>query len=68
MTAQGNYQNVREFKKPNCNTKSAAIAHTAGIELTLNDFETIRARVPVLCNLKPNGRYVATLHKAGGIP
>jgi dihydroxy-acid dehydratase len=46
-----------------------AIAHTAGIELTLNDFETIRARVPVLCDLKPSGRYVATdLHKAGGIP
>jgi len=35
----------------------------------LDDFETIRARVPVLCDLKPSGRYVATdLHKAGGIP
>ncbi|MGB3516182.1 MAG: dihydroxy-acid dehydratase, partial [Elainellaceae cyanobacterium] len=46
-----------------------AIAHTAGIEWTLDDFETIRARVPVLCDLKPSGRYVATdLHKAGGIP
>ncbi|MFH7029169.1 MAG: dihydroxy-acid dehydratase [Heteroscytonema crispum UTEX LB 1556] len=46
-----------------------AIAHTAGIELTIDDFETIRARVPVLCDLKPSGRYVATdLHKAGGIP
>ncbi|MEH2383647.1 MAG: dihydroxy-acid dehydratase, partial [Nostoc sp.] len=32
-------------------------------------FETIRARVPVLCDLKPSGKYVATdLHKAGGIP
>ncbi|MDJ0772559.1 MAG: dihydroxy-acid dehydratase, partial [Mastigocoleus sp. MO_167.B18] len=35
----------------------------------LDDFETIRTRVPVLCDLKPSGRYVATdLHKAGGIP
>ncbi|MFB2923271.1 MULTISPECIES: dihydroxy-acid dehydratase [Aerosakkonema] len=46
-----------------------AIAHTAGVELSLDDFETIRARVPVLCDLKPSGRFVATdLHKAGGIP
>ncbi|KJH71765.1 dihydroxy-acid dehydratase [Aliterella atlantica] len=46
-----------------------AIAHSAGVELSLDDFETIRARVPVLCDLKPSGRYVATdLHKAGGIP
>lgn len=46
-----------------------AIAHAASVPLTLDDFETIRARVPVLCDLKPSGRYVATdLHKAGGIP
>jgi dihydroxy-acid dehydratase len=46
-----------------------AIANAAGVDLTLDDFETIRARVPVLCDLKPSGRYVATdLHKAGGIP
>ncbi|WP_421656816.1 dihydroxy-acid dehydratase [Leptothermofonsia sp. ETS-13] len=46
-----------------------AIAHAAGVKLTLDDFETIRGRVPVLCDLKPSGRYVATdLHKAGGIP
>ncbi|MBD1838968.1 dihydroxy-acid dehydratase [Coleofasciculus sp. FACHB-64] len=46
-----------------------AIAHTIGVELSLDDFETIRARVPVLCDLKPSGQYVATdLHKAGGIP
>ena len=46
-----------------------AIAHAAGLSLSLDDFETIRARVPVLCDLKPSGRYVATdLHKAGGIP
>jgi len=46
-----------------------AIAHSAGVELCLDDFETIRARVPVLCDLKPSGKYVATdLHKAGGIP
>jgi dihydroxy-acid dehydratase len=46
-----------------------AIAHAAEIPLALDDFETIRARVPVLCDLKPSGRYVATdLHQAGGIP
>jgi dihydroxy-acid dehydratase len=46
-----------------------AIAHAAGVALTLDDFELIRARVPVLCDLKPSGRFVATdLHKAGGIP
>ncbi|NRB06734.1 MAG: dihydroxy-acid dehydratase [Richelia sp.] len=46
-----------------------AIARAAGVELTLDDFETIRARVPVLCDLKPSGRYVATdLHRVGGIP
>ena len=46
-----------------------AIAHSAGVAWTLDDFEIIRARVPVLCDLKPSGRYVATdLHRAGGIP
>ncbi|MCU0552991.1 MAG: dihydroxy-acid dehydratase [Leptolyngbya sp. Prado105] len=46
-----------------------AIAHSAGVEWTIDDFERIRAKVPVLCDLKPSGRYVATdLHKAGGIP
>ncbi len=46
-----------------------AIAHSAGVELSLDDFETIRAKVPVLCDLKPSGRYLATdLHRAGGIP
>lgn len=46
-----------------------AIAHSIGVPLTIDDFETIRARVPVLCDLKPSGRFVATdLHKAGGIP
>jgi len=46
-----------------------AIAHSAGIPWTIDDFETIRRRVPVLCDLKPSGRYVATdLHTAGGIP
>ncbi|AFZ12244.1 Dihydroxy-acid dehydratase [Crinalium epipsammum PCC 9333] len=46
-----------------------AIAHTIGVELSIDDFETIRGRVPVLCDLKPSGKYVATdLHKAGGIP
>jgi len=46
-----------------------AIARAAGVPLALDDFETIRARVPVLCDLKPSGRYVATdLHRAGGVP
>jgi dihydroxy-acid dehydratase len=46
-----------------------AIAHAIGVKLTIDDFETIRGRIPVLCDLKPSGRYVATdLHKAGGIP
>jgi len=46
-----------------------AIANAAGVELSIDDFETIRARVPVLCDLKPSGRYVAVdLHKVGGIP
>ncbi len=46
-----------------------AISHACGVPLTLDDFETIRARVPVLCDLKPSGQYVATdLHQAGGIP
>ncbi|HVE90503.1 MAG TPA: dihydroxy-acid dehydratase [Burkholderiaceae bacterium] len=46
-----------------------AIAHSAGVEWTLDDFERVRRKVPVLCDLKPSGRYVATdLHKAGGIP
>ena len=46
-----------------------AIAHAADVKLSLDDFEIIRARVPVLCDLKPSGRYVTTnLHQAGGIP
>lgn len=46
-----------------------AIANAIGVELTIDDFEEIRAKVPVLCDLKPSGQYVATdLHKAGGIP
>jgi dihydroxy-acid dehydratase len=46
-----------------------AMAHAAEVPLTLDDFETIRGRVPVLCDMKPSGRYVATdLHEAGGIP
>jgi dihydroxy-acid dehydratase len=46
-----------------------AIARAARVPLTLDDFETIRARVPVLAELKPSGRFVATdLHRAGGVP
>jgi dihydroxy-acid dehydratase len=46
-----------------------AIAQAARVPLCLDDFETIRRRVPVLCDLKPSGKYVTTdLHAAGGIP
>ncbi|GAB4126981.1 MAG: dihydroxy-acid dehydratase [Roseiflexaceae bacterium] len=46
-----------------------AIAHSAEVPLTIDDFEEIRARVPVLCDLKPSGKYVATdLHRVGGVP
>jgi dihydroxy-acid dehydratase len=46
-----------------------AIAQAARVPLCLDDFETIRKRVPVLCDLKPSGKYVITdLHAAGGIP
>ena len=46
-----------------------AVARTAGVPLSIEDFETIRQRVPVICDLKPSGRYVTVdLHKAGGIP
>ena len=46
-----------------------AIAHAAGVRWTLDDFERVRRKVPVLCDLKPSGRYVAVdLHRAGGIP
>ncbi len=46
-----------------------AIAHAAGVQWDIDDFERIRRKVPVICDLKPSGKYVATdLHKAGGIP
>jgi dihydroxy-acid dehydratase len=46
-----------------------AIAHAASVPWTIDDFERMRQKVPVLCDLKPSGKYVATdLHRAGGIP
>ena len=46
-----------------------AIARAANVPLSLDDFEAIRPRIPVLCDLKPSGKYVITdLHSAGGIP
>lgn len=46
-----------------------AIAHAANVPLTIDDFETIRRRVPVLCDLKPSGKHVTTeFHEAGGVP
>lgn len=46
-----------------------AIAHTAGVEWTIDDYERMRQKVPVICDLKPSGQYLAIdLHRAGGIP
>ena len=46
-----------------------AIAREAGVELTLDDFDRISARTPLIADLKPSGRFVATdLHAAGGSP
>ena len=46
-----------------------AIAHAAEVPLSIDDFEEIRAHVPVLCDLKPSGHYVTTdFHRAGGVP
>jgi dihydroxy-acid dehydratase len=46
-----------------------AIAHAAQVQWTIDDFERVRRKVPVLCNLKPSGQYLAVdLHRAGGIP
>ena len=45
-----------------------AIASAAGVKWTLDDFERVRRKVPVLCDLKPSGPYVATdFHAAGGV-
>jgi dihydroxy-acid dehydratase len=46
-----------------------AIAHAARVKWTIDDFERVRRKVPVLCDLKPSGRYVAVdFHRAGGVP
>ena len=46
-----------------------AMAHSAEVPLTLDDFEVIREHIPVLADLKPSGKYVATdLHRVGGVP
>jgi dihydroxy-acid dehydratase len=46
-----------------------AIAHAAEVEWSIDDFERVRRRTPVLCDLKPSGKYLAIdLHHAGGIP
>ena len=46
-----------------------AIAHAAAVPWTIDDFERVRTKVPVLCDLKPSGKYLAIdLHRAGGIP
>src|SRR6195952_3757447 len=46
-----------------------AIAHSAEVEWTIDDFERMRQKVPVICNLKPSGQFLAIdLHRAGGVP
>ncbi|MEA3195781.1 MAG: dihydroxy-acid dehydratase [Betaproteobacteria bacterium] len=46
-----------------------AIASAAGVKWTIDDFERVRRKVPVLCDLKPSGKYVAVdFHRAGGVP
>ena len=46
-----------------------AIAAAAEVEWTIDDFERVRQKVPVLCDLKPSGKYVAVdFHRAGGVP
>ena len=46
-----------------------AIAHAAGVDWSIDDFERMRKKIPVLCDLKPSGKYLAVdLHLAGGIP
>src|SRR5204863_4587834 len=46
-----------------------AIAHAAQVDWTIDDFERMRQKVPVLCDLKPSGKHLAVdLHRAGGIP
>ena len=46
-----------------------AIASAAGVKWTIDDFERVRRKAPVLCDLKPSGRYVAVdFHRAGGVP
>jgi len=46
-----------------------AIASAAEVEWTIDDFERVRQKVPVLCDLKPSGKYVAVdFHRAGGVP
>ena len=46
-----------------------AIASAAGVKWTIDDFERMRRKVPVLCDLKPSGRFVAVdFHRAGGVP
>lgn len=46
-----------------------AIAHAAEVPWTIDDFEVVRQRVPVLCDLKPSGQFLTVdLHRAGGVP
>ena len=46
-----------------------AIAHSVGIKLTIDDFQSVSDRIPFLADLKPSGKYVMEdVHKIGGIP
>ena len=46
-----------------------AVAHSVGIKLTIDEFQTVSDRIPLLANLKPSGKYVMEdVYKIGGIP
>jgi len=46
-----------------------AIAHAADVEWSIDDFERVRRKVPVFCDLKPSGHYLTVdFHRAGGVP
>ena len=46
-----------------------AIAHSVGVNLTVDDFQSVSERVPFIADLKPSGKYVMEdVHKIGGIP
>ncbi len=60
---------IRRNIRPRDIITRKSIENAAGVKWTIDDFERVRKKVPVLCNLKPSGPYVATdFHAAGGVP